>query len=124
MSSAAANAYTLKISGGDLVLNSKGRLEIVSGDDKILQDISIILQSLKGSYPFNTSFGTDLIGINGAGRDATLIRTRVKTALLSYPYIDTVDTIELSFGEDRDLTLKISCTLASGASINTTETIS
>ena len=118
-----AGTYTLKVSGGDLVLDSKGRLETVSGKEKIIQDIGMILKSVKGSYPFKTSFGTDLVGIHEAGRDTTLIKKMIRAALLEYCEIDTVDSIAISFDADRHLTIQVTCTLVSGAIINTTETI-
>jgi phage baseplate assembly protein W len=120
----AAGVYSLKITNGDLVFDSMGRLETVTGEAKIIQDISVILQSVKGSYPFESSFGTDLVGINAAGRDKTLIKNKIKAALLTYPEIDTVDSIDVSIDEDRHLTIKVACTLVSGATISTTETIS
>lgn len=118
------NTYALKISEGDLVLDPKGRIERVSGETKLIQDIAVILKSAKGSYKFNTSFGTDLVGIVGAERNTSLITTRIRAALLTHPEIDTVDSITLSFNEDRHLTAAISCTLVSGAKIKSSGVIS
>jgi len=120
----AAGAYTLKITNGDLVFDTLGRLETVTGNEKVLQDISVILQSVKGSYPFNTTFGTDLVGINGAGRDPALIKAKIKAALLSHPDVDTVDSIDISFDDDRKLTAQVACTLVSGTTISTSGIIS
>jgi hypothetical protein len=118
------STYALKISDGDLVLDPKGRIGTVVGESKLIQDIAIILKSAKGSYKFNSSFGTDLVGIVGAERNSSLITTRIRAALLSHPEINTVNSISLSFNEDRRLTAAITCTLVSGREIKTNGVIS
>ncbi len=104
---------TLQItSDGDLLKSPLNRFEEITGTAKVAQDLTIILRTVKGSYPFNTAFGVDWVAIAHSGYNRTLINAEIRTALLSHPAVKQVDFLEIS----RDIP-------ARGAAITATVTL-
>jgi hypothetical protein len=109
---------TLKLDGGgDLVVSSMHRLSLVTGTDKAVQDLSVILKSLKGSLPLSTAFGTDYLAMIDAGRNAEVIKHEIRAALETYPYLQSVDDIAVTL-EGRSATVAIQATLTDGTAVS------
>jgi len=81
---------------GDLLKNPLNRFEEITGTAKVAQDLTVILRTVKGSYPFNTAFGVDWVAITHSGYNRTLINAEIRTALLSHPAVKQVDSLEIS----------------------------
>lgn len=106
-------------SSGDIVINELKRLETVEGLDKVAQDIRVILKTVKGSFPFDPDFGVDYIKIVESGFNRKLIENEIRKALSKYPYLKSIDSIEISDpDENRRVAVSISLTVTSGESIN------
>lgn len=105
---------TLKIdASGDLVLNSRKQLVMLTGTEKAVQDIAVILKSLVGSYHLNTNFGTDHIAMIESRQNLQAIQNEVRNALASYSAL-TLDTVACSYDDNRALTIAISGMLDTG----------
>lgn len=108
---------TLAVSpDGDLILNSLGRLEIISGPEKAAQDLTIILRSLLGSYRLNTRFGTDYLTLVNSNAPA-LIQHEIRRALSTYPYLQSVDQISVQVHE-RAVSVEVLATLTGGETVS------
>lgn len=75
-------SFDLKIKNGDLVLDQSGSLSIVSGNNKIRQDIVKILLTRIGDNKFHASYGSD-IGILKIGEvtDTTILELDIKRSV-------------------------------------------
>lgn len=92
-----AYGRTLQLeSDGDLLVSPLNRFEEITGTAKVAQDLTVILRTVKGSYPFNTTFGVDWITIIHSGYNQTLINAEIRTALLSHPAVKSVDAMEIN----------------------------
>ena len=107
---------------GDLVLDDKKRMLVISGTEKAVQDIAVILRSLKGSFPFNTGFGTDHIAIIESERNLMVAKKEIQNALLSYPGIKSL-VVVCTFDDNRRLIVAIFGTLMTGDQIFLEETL-
>lgn len=105
-------------SSGDIVIKLR-RLEMVEGLDKVAQDIRVILKTIRGSFPFAPDFGVDYIKIVGSGFNRKLIENEIRKALSKYPYIKSIDSIEISDPDpNRRVAVSISLTVISGEQVN------
>lgn len=103
---------------GDLLKSPLNRFEEVTGTAKVAQDLTVILRTVKGSYPFNTAFGVDWVAIAHSGYNRTLINAEIRTALLSHPAVKTVDSLEISRDTSaRHATITATVTLYDGDTI-------
>ncbi len=92
-----AHGRTLQLeSDGDLLVSPLNRFEEITGTAKVAQDLTVILRTVKGSYPFNTAFGVDWVAIAHSGYNRTLINAEIRTALLSHPAVKSVDAMEIN----------------------------
>ncbi len=108
---------------GDLVLDDKKRMAVISGTEKAMQDIAVILRSLKGSFPFNTGFGTDHVAIIESERNLMVAKNEIQIALASYAGWKSLDPVQCTFDDNRRLVVAISGTLATGDQIFLEETL-
>jgi len=108
---------------GDLVLDDKKRMKVISGSEKAMQDIGILLRSLKGSFPFNTGFGTDHIAIVESERNLAVARNEIQRALSTYSGLKSVDPVLCTFDDNRHLIVAVSGTLSTGEQIFLEETL-
>ena len=90
---------------GDLVLQY-GRLVPVIGTDKAVQDLTVLLRSIKGSALLSPEFGLDALAVLDARGNATTIEGEVRQALVQYPYLKSVNGVTVTPGQDRDVTLQ------------------
>lgn len=60
-------SFDLQIKHGDLVLDNSGGLSIVSGNNKIRQDIIKILLTRLGDNRFHSRYGSDIGSLNIGG---------------------------------------------------------
>jgi len=105
-------------SNGDIVINELKRLEMVEGLDKVAQDVSVILKTVRGSFPLDPDFGVDYIRIVESGFSKKVIKSEIRRALSRYPYLKSIDSIEVSHpDENRHVAVSISLTVTSGESI-------
>jgi len=107
---------------GDMVLDGRKRVKVISGTEKAVQDIAVLLRSLKGSLPFNTGFGTDHVAIIGSERNLLVAKDEIQKALASYTDLTSFE-VACTFDENRHLIVDISGTLVTGEPISLEETL-
>jgi hypothetical protein len=110
-------------STGDLVLDERKRMTVISGTEKAMQDVAVILRSLKGSLPFNTGFGTDHIAIVESERNLAVAKHEIQTALASYAGWKSLDPVVCTFDDNRHLVVAVSGILTTGDEIFLEETL-
>ena len=91
---------TLKVTNGDLALSSLNGLQMVTGIDKARQDLAIIFQTVKGSFPFDVVFGVNyhkLIEL----QNLNAIEWAVLDAIGKYPHIRQVLNISVTRAGER-----------------------
>jgi phage baseplate assembly protein W len=81
-------------SNGDLSFSLK-RIETTTGSEKVEQDLRVILKTQKGEDVFNPDFGFDALKIVRNGYDKKLIDLEVRKALKQYPYLKSIDKVEV-----------------------------
>ncbi len=108
--------------GGDLVLDNKKQPKTISGTEKALQDIAIILRSLKGTFHLNADFGLDHIAIIESERNILVAKSEIQKALAQYPDLTKSD-VTCTFDELRQLQVTVSGTLKTGEEIFLEETL-
>lgn len=115
------NTAVMIDSEGDIVLDSAGRIKTVGGTQKIIQDLSIILWSVKGSCPFDTGFGIDdLSEFHGDSRK--LIRTAVRSALLQHDSVEDVKDTQVTLS-GRTATITTTVVITGGTEITMEATV-
>lgn len=107
---------------GDIVLDSKKRLTMVTGTAKAVQDIAVILRSLKGTFHLNADFGTDHVAIIESERNVLIAKSTIAKALEAYTDL-TISDIACAFDEDRRLQVAVSGTLKTGEEIYLEESL-
>jgi hypothetical protein len=55
-------SYSLRVEGGDLVVGNKRALEVVTGKEKLFQDLKLWLLERVGTDPSTPTFGSRLDG--------------------------------------------------------------
>ena len=86
---------------GDLSFGDEGRSPyMVTGIDKIRQDVQFILRSLKGAYSFNPELGLDLFSISESEYDPLIIEHEVEHAILKHPDILEVKNLTIKSTSD------------------------
>ncbi len=101
---------------GDLVLQH-GRLVPVTGTDKAVQDLTVLLRSIKGSALLSPEFGLDALAILDARGNGTMIEGTVREALRQYPFLKTVNSITVIRQEDRRVSIAADVTLRDGQAV-------
>jgi len=114
----------LKVSPqGDMVLDARKRMKVISGTEKAMQDVAVILRSLKGSLPFNTGFGTDHIAIIESERNLAVAKSELQKALATYAGWKSLDPVVCTFDNNRHLVVAVSGVLTTGEPIFLEETL-
>lgn len=101
---------------GDLVLRH-GRLVPVTGTDKAVQDLTVLLRSIKGSALLSPEFGLDALAILDARGNGTMIEGTVREALRQYPYMKTVNGVKITNRQDRRISIAVDVTLKDGGTV-------
>jgi phage baseplate assembly protein W len=106
-------------SSGDLVFSPLKRFEYVAGDEKIAQDVWVILKTIKGSDKFNPDMGVDYFKIIESGYNRKLIEGEIRKALSRYPNVKEVEEIEI-FPPDsnRVVTVYLRVRIATGETLS------
>jgi|Deesub1362B_J571_1020462.scaffolds.fasta_scaffold21281_2 phage baseplate assembly protein W len=118
-------AKTFKLdSSGDVIYSELNRVELISGAEKVAQDIWVILHTIKGSDIFNPELGVDYFKIVESGYNRKIIEYEIRRALRNYPYLRSIDSIEVSEPDsNRRVTISIRLTIVSGESVSVEVTI-
>lgn len=110
---------TLQIdSNGDLAFSSTNRLVTITGTEKVRQDLRVILQSSKGTFPFASEWGFNFREAVESG-DTSVIAALVKSALQRYGYLQEVSSIGVVIGTDRSVTISLQAVTTNGDTVNT-----
>lgn len=109
---------TLALSNtGDIILDTTGRIPLISDTDKVQQDIRVLLRSAIGSLATDPGFGMDIISL-AKSKNKTLMAGIIRQALKQYPYIDSIGTITISDPDRfRKISITAKLTLADGSSL-------
>lgn len=108
--------FTLKLDQtiGDIVTELNRPLH-VDGAAKAAQDLWVILKTFMGTDQFNPEMGVDYFTIVDQKYTKDLIRQEIARAIMTYPYVKSIDSIEISDPDvDRKVTIYVSVTLKSG----------
>ena len=101
---------------GDLVLSGLKRLPRVTAEEKVKQDLRILLRTVKGEDIFNPDFGFDVLKVVGARYNKKLVDLEVRRALRLYPYLRSIDRLEISPpNTDRQVKIDMAITLTDDA---------
>jgi hypothetical protein len=77
-------SFDLRVLDGDISFDPQGNLEIVANTDKLAQDVVKMLNTSKGSNPFDPSYGTTLTEQSiGTIPDGHIIATKVEQEINS-----------------------------------------
>lgn len=103
---------TLKLtSSGDLYLNEFRQLVLIEGQEKVSQDITCILKTIKGENIYDRNFGLDMLVIKRGRNDMELIKTEISRALRQYKYLKSIDAITVGgIDEKRNVPVYIAVT--------------
>jgi len=107
-----------RISEGDVEIDSLRQLIPLTGTDKVVQDLKVLIGSIRQSYPFNTLFGLDYTAIIASEHNQQITRNELKKTLLQHPAVNSVDEIVLASGEDRTIAASITLTLLEGEQVS------
>jgi len=100
-------------SSGDIVLDDKLRVPILSQSSKVQQDIAVIIKSAKGSLASDPRFGTDIVGIVNAKGDQAITEGLVRDALQQYAHTKYINAITVTTRrENREIYVTATVTLA------------
>jgi hypothetical protein len=109
----------LLTNAGDIALTPTGeRITLITGQDKVVQDLTVLLKSCVGSYPFNTGWGVNYPAIAAANGNTVLIRSLLITALQQYQYTKSVDSVTVTKGAHRALSISIQITTTENEQIS------
>lgn len=99
---------------GDICLDSAGRICTVSGAGKLIQDLTLIVRSIRGSCPFNTLYGMDDVTAMHSQR---LMASAISSAVLQHPDVMRVDEVNVS-KENRTILATIKASLIDGTTVS------
>ena len=109
---------------GDLVLSSLKRLPRVMAEEKVKQDLRILLRTVKGEDIFRPDFGFDVLKVVGARYNKKLVDLEVRRALRLYPYLRSIDRLEISPPDtDRRVQIDMAITLTDDARLQVGVTV-
>jgi len=106
---------TLKLSGADLALENYG-LQMISGIEKVQQDLAVLLTSWKRSYLIDQTFGIDYPKLVRLQSTAA-IQAAISAALGSYQYTEKVLSVTVTRGTDRSVSIAAQILLTGGETI-------
>ncbi|WP_426447550.1 DUF2634 domain-containing protein [Paenibacillus sp. S-38] len=110
---------------GDLVIKN-GELQMVEGDEELLQCIRIELSTYKGEWFLDSNMGVDYYGkILVKNPNYAVIKAELTAAILREPRIRSVDLIEfVNFDRaKRVLSIKFKATAWNGRTLESNEVI-
>jgi len=96
-------------SDGDLEFNElkKPKLTLTNAE-KVLQDVKIALKTIRTEDIFSPEFGLDMLKIKSYSYNKQLIDAEIRTALMKYKYLKSIDSIEIGLPDDNR---KVSCNI-------------
>ncbi len=95
-------------SDGDLVISELKKPEIVTGADKVPQDLSVLLNMHKGEHPVNPDFGVEWLRIKQTGKNDQVITAEITRALKLYNWFKSLEDITIGeIDENRQLPITI-----------------
>ena len=101
---------------GDTLIDTAGRIKSVSGHEKIVQDLIILLRSIKGSLPFDTTFGIeDFSEMHNPG--SKILGNAVRGAILQHPDVSDIQDLQVS-KEGRMMYVSLTVLLNEGVSVD------
>jgi|Deesub1362B_J571_1020462.scaffolds.fasta_scaffold00525_10 phage baseplate assembly protein W len=103
---------------GDVTITELNTLGMVTGVEKVKQDLRVLLKTVKGEHPENPDFGVDWLRIKQSGMKERVIKAELTRALKLYPWLKSVDEITIgSLDENRTLSISVKVTLTSGEQV-------
>ncbi|WP_157198960.1 hypothetical protein [Methanolacinia paynteri] len=101
---------------GDTLIDTAGRIKSVSGHEKIIQDLTVLLRSVKGSLPFDTTFGIeDFPEMNNPS--SKIMGNAVYAAILQHPEVSDIRDLQVS-KEGRMMYVSLTVLLNDGADVD------
>jgi phage baseplate assembly protein W len=76
-------SFDLKISKGDLSIDKSGSISLVSGNQKLRQDIIKILLTSYGDNKYHPSYGSGISQLDSSYKDFKLTEAEIKNTALS-----------------------------------------
>ena len=99
---------------GDVVLGPDGTPTLISGQEKVVQDILDIIRTAKGSYAFDNEYGIDYATIVESNFNPIAVENVIKTAVAKHPSVREVTRITAVPGENRVINVEMQVKLYSG----------
>ncbi len=95
-----------------------GRLQMVTEEEKVVQDICIILRTIFNEDMFHPSFGFDSPRIVDSSTNKRLVDFLIRKALAQYPFLERINSIEVGdVTSFREIPVKINLTTKKGSTI-------
>jgi phage baseplate assembly protein W len=76
-------SFDLKIAKGDLQLNGDGTISLVSGNQKLRQDILKILLTTFGDNKYHVNYGSNLSQLEIGSADIVITENEIKSSVIS-----------------------------------------
>lgn len=111
---------TLKLSStGDIELAGRS-FDMVSGSDKLIQDLYTRLKTMMGSYLFDIKYGINILDIVESKYNTSMIQGMITSALTSYPYVDKVTAVNVykNVAAKGQISVVIKATLTNGQRVS------
>lgn len=102
---------------GDITITELNTLGMVTSIEKVKQDLTVLLKTVKGEHPESPEFGVDWLRIKQSGLKENIIKAELIRALKLYPYLKSVDEIKIGSLENRTLNVSVKVTLTGGEQV-------
>ena len=113
---------TLKLENGDLYLDSNRSLVMIDGIEKVKQDITVILSTIRGEDYFNPNYGVDYFAALEAD-SISMMERLIAQALSEYKYIDNVIMTKATPLNDGRFKVEVMAKLITGETISVGVTV-
>lgn len=90
---------TIKLKNGDLFFDSLGKLKLITREEKIIQSVRLIIQTVKGELFYNDEYGLDLYSIRKL--DKEVLEALLKDAIVDDEVIIDLRLINFTIDEER-----------------------
>lgn len=101
---------------GDTLIDTAGRIKSVSGHEKVTQDLIVLLRSVKGSLPFDTTFGIeDFPEMHNP--NSKVMGSAVQAAVLQHPDVSDIQDLQVS-KEGRTMYISLTVLLKDGTDVD------
>jgi phage baseplate assembly protein W len=97
----------LLLENGDVALNSKFQMTMITGPAKVVQDLKVLLRSCIGSYLFDTRWGVNFPAMIEMRENRALIESLVRDALERYQYLKAITAVTVTLDATRTMTIEI-----------------